>query len=50
MFEKLLAQNAKHRIKGNLGDGVFVYEGAHSPECPELTVWRMSLYGVVGVE
>jgi hypothetical protein len=47
MFEKLLAQNAKNRIKENLGDGVFIYEGAQSAECPELTVWRMSLYGVV---
>lgn len=46
IFERLLAQNAKDRVKISLGDGVFVYEGAQSAECPELTVWRMSLYGV----
>jgi len=47
IFEKLMAQRAKDRVKENLGDGVFVYEGAQAAECPELTVWRMSLYGVV---
>ncbi len=46
IFEELLAKNARDRVKTSLGDGVFVYEGALSTECPELTVWRMSLYGV----
>jgi len=45
LFERLLAKNAKERVKISLGDGVFSYEGAQSAECPELTVWRMSLYG-----
>lgn len=44
-FEHLLAHKAKFRVNVNLGDGVFVYEGAQSAECNELTVWRMSLYG-----
>jgi len=30
-----------------LGDGVFTYEGVQDPEHAALTVWRMSLYGVV---
>ena len=47
VFESLIAKEARDRVKGNLGEGVFVYEGAQSAECPELTVWRMSLYGVV---
>lgn len=47
MFEGLLAQNAKDRVRKDLGHGVFVYEGAQSHDCPELTIWRMSLYGAV---
>ncbi len=30
-----------------LGDGVFTYEGVQDPKHAALTVWRMSLYGVV---
>ena len=44
IFEELLAKNAISRVNISLGDGVFVYEAAQSAECPELTVWRMSLY------
>lgn len=46
IFERLLAHKAKERVSKNLGDGVFVYEGVQSAESAELTVWRMSLYGV----
>ncbi len=45
IFERLLAMDAKNRVRVSLGGGVFVYEGAQSTECPELTMWRMSLYG-----
>lgn len=45
LFEGLLALGAREREAGNFGDGVFSYEGVQSAECPELTVWRMSLYG-----
>jgi len=44
-FERLISYTAKHRVNVNLGNGVFIYEGAQSAECSELTVWRMSLYG-----
>lgn len=47
LFEGLLARNAKNRVQESLGNGEFVYEGMQSAECPELTIWRMSLYGVV---
>lgn len=43
-FEGFLA-HARDRVQGNLGEGVFVYEGVQAEECGELTVWRMSLYG-----
>lgn len=44
-FEQLLSMNGT-RIKANLGHGTFEYEGVQACECPELTVWRMSFYGV----
>lgn len=43
-FEGFLA-NARDHVRGDLGEGVFVYEGIQAEECGELTVWRMSLYG-----
>lgn len=45
MFEHLLMLEAAERVSVNLGDGVFVYEGAQAKDCPEFTVWRMSFYG-----
>jgi len=44
-FEKLLHLQAVQRIANDLGEGVFVYEGAQSGGHPAITVWRMSLYG-----
>lgn len=45
LFDALLSLGVKRRETGNFGNGVFVYEGVQAKECPELTVWRMSLYG-----
>ncbi|ANI99096.1 hypothetical protein A8O14_02700 [Polynucleobacter wuianus] len=45
-FQRLLAMNATNRVFGNFGNGVFQYEGVQAIECPQLTVWRMSFYGV----
>ena len=42
-FEGFLA-HSRVRVRGNLGEGVFIYEGIQAEECDELTVWRMSLY------
>ena len=46
IFEELMAKNAAARVKGDIGAGAFVYEGAQGTDSPELTVWRMTLYGV----
>jgi len=32
-------------VQQNLGNGVFTYEGVQSQDCPELTLWKMSIYG-----
>lgn len=44
--EGLMVKNAE-RVRGNLGGGAFEYEGAMAWDKSGLTVWRMSLYGVV---
>jgi hypothetical protein len=48
IMESLIASNVS-RSTGRqvLGDGVFTYEGVQDPKHIALTVWRMSLYGVV---
>ncbi len=45
VLERLLAGSAKARIVHALGDDVFRYEGAQSESDPDLTVWKMSVYG-----
>jgi hypothetical protein len=48
MMEGLLAARVKNSTGQQvLGDGVFKYQGVQDPKHAELTVWRMSLYGVV---
>jgi hypothetical protein len=44
-FDPLIDGTCQNRVKCCLGDGIFKYEGVQSKECPELTMWRMSLYG-----
>jgi hypothetical protein len=44
-FEQLLAQNARSRVRHDLGEGTFVYEGAQAVDDPRITIWRLSLYG-----
>ncbi|MGV0981017.1 MAG: HNH endonuclease [Polynucleobacter sp.] len=44
-FNTLLGMNASQRVTGNLGGGVFQYEGVQANDCPQLTIWKMSLYG-----
>lgn len=44
-FDRFFAGNAKDRVSCDLGQGVFRYEGIHSNESPNLTLWKMSLYG-----
>lgn len=33
------------KVHRDFGDGVFTYEGLQSKDCPELTLWKMSIYG-----
>jgi hypothetical protein len=46
-IDALHAHNGKRTGVKTLGDGIFMYDGVQSSEVPELTVWRMSLCGVV---
>lgn len=43
-FEPLFA-GAGAKVQQDFGDGVFAYEGVQSKDCPELTLWKMSIYG-----
>jgi len=33
------------KVQQDFGDGVFAYEGVQSQDCPDLTLWKMSIYG-----
>lgn len=46
LFDQLFALGG-NRVERNLGDGIFVYDGAQSFTEPLLTVWRMTLGGAV---
>lgn len=47
LYEELkeLSNNWKW-TRGNLGDGIFQYEGTQSPENQYLSCWRMSVYDI----
>jgi hypothetical protein len=40
-----LAMNCRTRVREDLGNGTFSYEGVQSAENPELSVWRFSVFG-----
>lgn len=44
-FDPFFAGAARAKVRKDFGDGVFVYEGVQSQDCPELTLWKMSIYG-----
>jgi len=45
LFDDLLSKpNARDRVRGNLGDGSFVYEGAHAVDDSGITAWRFTIY------
>ena len=35
------------RVDRNLGENTFSYQGSQAKDCPEMTVWRFSMYGGV---
>jgi len=39
--------NTPRRVKHDLGDGTFYYEGAQATDCPQCSIWRFSMYGGV---
>lgn len=47
IVERLLSMNAGKRVKEVLGGGAFEYEGVQATDRPEITIWRMSLYGAL---
>jgi hypothetical protein len=40
-----LTMNCQARVSENLGNGTFIYEGAHSADNAEISVWRFSAFG-----
>jgi hypothetical protein len=44
-FDPFFAGSARAKVQKDFGDGVFVYEGVQAQDCPELTLWKMSIYG-----
>jgi hypothetical protein len=44
-FDRFFAGKAGARVTCDLGQGVFRYEGIRSVESPNLTLWKMSVYG-----
>jgi hypothetical protein len=43
--ERFFNLNSRHRVRANLGNGTFVYEGVQGVDCPQVTAWRISVYG-----
>jgi len=41
-----MAMRARQRAQADLGAGTFVYEAAQAVDNPDITLWRMSLYGL----
>jgi hypothetical protein len=46
--EYLFKLNARDRVRGNLGDGAFTYEGAQAVDDSGITIWRFDIYGGLG--
>lgn len=45
-FDRFFSGKSKDRVTCNLGNGVFSYEGILSDTDKNLTLWKMSIYGV----
>ena len=45
-FDRFFAGNTRVRVVSDLGEGVFRYEGIQSVEDVNVTLWKMSIYGV----
>jgi len=45
LHQKLLALNRRARVKADVGNGAFIYEGAQGTDIPEMSIWIFTLYG-----
>jgi hypothetical protein len=43
--EYLFKLKDRDRVRGNLGDGAFIYEGAQAVDGSGITIWRFDIYG-----
>lgn len=43
--ERLFNLNARARVSANLGNGIFLYQGAQGVDCAQITVWHIWVYG-----
>lgn len=46
-IEPLLRLNGKQRSQGHIGGGLFQWEGVQAVDNDLITIWKMSLYGVI---
>jgi hypothetical protein len=47
-FNEMAAKlDSPNRVVGNLGEGTFCYKGYQASSCPQVSVWRFSMYGGV---
>jgi hypothetical protein len=45
MFEKVMLGRRRAEVRGNLGDGLFLYQGIQAVDDPSCTLWRFQIYG-----
>jgi hypothetical protein len=44
-FDDLFSLATDKRVRGDLGHGTFQYEGSQAMDWPNITVWRIEVYG-----
>jgi hypothetical protein len=44
-FARYRKMRANNRVKGDIGDGALVYEGAQGTDNPQVSVWELTVYG-----
>jgi hypothetical protein len=45
IHRNVLAKDCRERIRGDVGNGAFVYEGAQGTDFPEMSIWIFKIYG-----
>lgn len=45
LFERYRKMRAHDRVRGNIGNGALVYEGAQGTDNPQVSVWELSICG-----